>query len=76
MKKAVISIICLFVGLSSGLLLQAQSVSCCQIHEPENHTIVVERLMRYHDSREYERQIRQVVNNARHYLELRLKRLT
>ena len=75
MVKAVILIIGLLVVLSSGLLLQAQPVSCCQIREPENHTIVVERLMRYHDSGEYERQIRQVVDNARHDLELRLKRL-
>ena len=37
--------------------------------EPENHAITVDRLMRYHDSGEYERQIREVANAARDYLE-------
>jgi len=37
--------------------------------EPENHAVTVERLMRYHDSGEYERGIREVVNVARDYLE-------
>jgi len=41
--------------------------------EPENHAVVVQRLMRYHDSGEYEWQIREVVNAARDYLEMRLK---
>ncbi|MBI3406396.1 MAG: HAD family acid phosphatase [Acidobacteria bacterium] len=41
--------------------------------EPENHAIVVERLRRYHDSGEYERQIRQVANDARDYLEARIR---
>lgn len=40
-------------------------------NEPENHAITVDRLMRYHDSGEYEREIREVVNSARDYLELR-----
>ena len=39
--------------------------------EPENHAVVVERLMRYHDSGEYEREIREVANSARDYLEAR-----
>jgi predicted secreted acid phosphatase len=39
--------------------------------EPENHAIVVDRLMRYHDSGEYEREIREVANSARDYLEMR-----
>jgi predicted secreted acid phosphatase len=37
--------------------------------EPENHAITVERLMRYHDSGEYEREIREVANAARGYIE-------
>lgn len=37
--------------------------------EPENHTIVVERLMEYHDYGEYDLQIREVANAARDYLE-------
>lgn len=41
------------------------------LREPENHAIVVDRLMRYHDSGEYEREIREVVNSARDYLEQR-----
>jgi predicted secreted acid phosphatase len=41
------------------------------LEEPENHAITVARLMRYHDSGEYERQIREVVNSARDYLESR-----
>jgi predicted secreted acid phosphatase len=37
--------------------------------EPENHAVTVDRLMRYHDSGEYEREIREVANSARDYLE-------
>jgi predicted secreted acid phosphatase len=37
--------------------------------EPENHAITVDRLMRYHDSGEYEREMREVANRARDYLE-------
>jgi predicted secreted acid phosphatase len=39
--------------------------------EPENHAITVARLMRYHDSGEYEREIREVANSARDYLDSR-----
>jgi predicted secreted acid phosphatase len=37
--------------------------------EPENHAIEVERLMRYHDFGEYDREIRDVTNAARDYVE-------
>lgn len=37
--------------------------------ELENHAVTVERLMRYHDSGEYEREIREVANAARDYVE-------
>jgi len=37
--------------------------------EPENHAVVVERLMRYHDYGEYDREIREVANSARDYLD-------
>lgn len=47
--------------------LFAQSVALP--NEPENHAITVDRLMRYHDSGEYEREIREVANAARDYLE-------
>lgn len=36
--------------------------------EPENHAVVVDRLMRYHDFGEYEREIRDVTSSARDYL--------
>ena len=39
--------------------------------EPENHAITIARLMRYHDSGEYDREIREVSNSARDYLESR-----
>jgi predicted secreted acid phosphatase len=42
--------------------------------EPENHAVVVDRLVRYHDSGEYDREIRDVVDDARDYIEARAKR--
>jgi predicted secreted acid phosphatase len=48
--------------------LFAQS-GLASVVEPENHAITVDRLMRYHDSGEYERQIREVANAAHDYLE-------
>jgi predicted secreted acid phosphatase len=42
--------------------------------ELENHQVVVDRLMRYHDSGEYDREIREVVDEARDYLGDRIKR--
>ena len=36
--------------------------------EPENHALVVERLMRYHDYGEYDREIQVVADSAREYL--------
>jgi predicted secreted acid phosphatase len=39
--------------------------------DPENHSITVARLMRYHDSGEYELELREVANSARDYLESR-----
>jgi len=44
------------------------------VAEPENHAVAVDRLMRYHDSGEYESQIRQVVNSAAVYLRERAMR--
>jgi predicted secreted acid phosphatase len=49
----------------------AQNPGTCPVSaslEPENHAIVVERLMRYHDYGEYDREIREVANSARDYL--------
>jgi predicted secreted acid phosphatase len=47
---------------------------CSTSLEPENHAVVVDRLVRYHDSGEYDREIRDVVDDARDYLEARAKR--
>ena len=41
--------------------------------EPENHTLVVERLMRYHDYGEYDREIQVVADSARAYLAAAVK---
>jgi len=41
--------------------------------EPENHAIVVERLMRYHDYGEYDREIQVVAETAREYLAAAVK---
>ncbi|MGC2329855.1 MAG: HAD family acid phosphatase [Candidatus Acidiferrales bacterium] len=53
----------LLAGLTAAPLF-AQSFP----QEPENHTIVVERLMRYHDYGEYDREIQVVADSAREYL--------
>jgi len=62
----------------SALALSGQtssnSAQCPTSLEPENHSIVVDRLMRYHDSGEYDREIREVADDARNYLEARTKR--
>jgi predicted secreted acid phosphatase len=50
--------------------LFAQTASALAV-EPENHAITVDRLVRYHDSGQYELQIREVANAARDYLETR-----
>jgi predicted secreted acid phosphatase len=69
---------CLFVmTLGSTLLLSSQSTigpsNSTSLQEPENQALVVDRLMRYHDSGEYDREIREVVNAARDYLEIQIK---
>jgi predicted secreted acid phosphatase len=69
----------LFVTFLCGLTLCSRSSShaysraAWQRQEPENHKIVVDRLLLYHDSGEYERDIRDVANSARDYLEARVK---
>jgi acid phosphatase len=74
MKNAArISIIALVLASS----LKAQTSSNLQqrvtAREPENHAIVVARLMQYHDSGEYGREIREIANAARDYVAARLK---
>jgi predicted secreted acid phosphatase len=68
----------LLVGLFAFVLtLSGQADSnpapCSSCLEPENHAVVVDRLMRYHDSGEYDREIREVVDEARDYLGSRVK---
>lgn len=46
---------------------------CVGSQEPQNHAIAVDQLVRYHDSGEYDREIREVANAARDYLESRIK---
>lgn len=55
----------LVVGALSSVSLFAQGTS----QEPENHTLVIERLMRYHDYGEYDREIQNVTDAAREYLD-------
>jgi predicted secreted acid phosphatase len=69
----------LFLISACGVTLFAQSGSNISSppygawQEPENHAIVVDRLMRYHDYGEYDREIREVANSARDYLETVVK---
>jgi len=60
---------CALAGLLGAQTGARDAVSPWQ--EPENHAIVVERLIRYHDSGEYEWRIREVANAAREYLQER-----
>jgi len=76
MKTAMLSLVCLLAGLGSHFSVNPQAQPSCSFQEPENHTLVVERLMRYHDSGEYEREIREAANIARDYLDARMKNKT
>jgi acid phosphatase len=73
MKRLVLVLLLILVrgvalGGGSG---SAPSPASCK--EPENHKFVVDRLFLYHDSGEYEREIRDVANSARDYLNVRVK---
>jgi acid phosphatase len=67
-----ITIICIFAFTLCGQT-SSNPGQCLASLEPENHAIVVDRLIRYHDSGEYDREIREVANEARDYLEMRVK---
>jgi predicted secreted acid phosphatase len=59
-----------FIALTAGYL-NCQSPArdiAPQIQEQENRDVIVDRFMRYHDSGEYDREIRQVVDSAREFL--------
>ena len=58
------------VALGGGSASAPSPASC---KEPENHKLVVDRLLLYHDSGEYDREIRDVANSARDYLNARVK---
>jgi predicted secreted acid phosphatase len=63
------------IAFALAIPIQGQNTSAetsGRVLEPENHTIVVARLMRYHDSGEYEWGIREVANAARDYLRIRV----
>lgn len=61
-----------FVLVSLGSAQNAPSASFGSgLEEPENHAVTFARLMRYHDSGEYDREIREVANSAHDYLESR-----
>jgi len=63
-----------FLSISLLALAIGVSLSFAQgLTEPENHTLTVTRLMTYHDSGEYEREIREVADAARDYLETHFK---
>jgi predicted secreted acid phosphatase len=59
------------VALGSRSSSTAPTTATCK--EPENHKLAVDRLLLYHDSGEYDREIREVANYARDYLSARVK---
>jgi acid phosphatase len=65
--------ICVFAFTLCGQT-SSNSGRCSASLEPENHAITVDRLIRYHDSGEYDREIREVADDARDYIEMRTKR--
>src|ERR1700722_1041820 len=72
MKRFLQSLVVLFSGITLLLGQNGQSVRGYEtVGEPENHAVTVDRLVRYHDSGQYESDIRQVVNSAMEYLKAR-----
>jgi predicted secreted acid phosphatase len=69
---SLVSMICVFAFTLCGQT-NSNPGRCSTSLEPENHAIVVDRLIRYHDSGEYDREIREVANDARDYLEMRVR---
>ena len=71
------SFLVLFLAPSSTPYTQNRTNVAVQasvsFQEPENHAIEVDRLMRYHDFGEYDREIREIANSARDYLETVVK---
>ncbi len=67
--------ICLALILTIGLVAGASAQNCPApatagtLPEPENLTVSLDRLVRYHNSGQYDSEIRQVANSAREYLE-------
>jgi predicted secreted acid phosphatase len=74
MKRFVPVLLVVFVcGIALGGGSGSAPSSNANCREPENHTLVVNRLLLYHDSGEYDRQIREVANSARDFLAARVK---
>ena len=74
MKRFVPVVLVVFVfGFALGGGSGSAPSSAANCREPENHKFVVDRLLLYHDSGEYEREIREVANSARDYLATRAK---
>ena len=74
MKRFVPVLLVVFVfGFALGGGSGSAPSSAANCREPENHKFVVDRLLLYHDSGEYEREIREVANSARDYLATRVK---
>jgi predicted secreted acid phosphatase len=67
-----VSMLCIFAFTLFGQTNSSPG-RCSASLEPENHAIVVDRLIRYHESGEYDREIREVANDARDYLEMRAR---
>jgi predicted secreted acid phosphatase len=71
MSKIARFVLFLSLGIAVGPTI-ANSQEAGEQREPENHAITIERLMRYHDSGEYDREIREVANSAREFLRARV----
>lgn len=75
MPRAITRVAFVVCVYACTLFAQTGSITPAPVtwQEPENHAIVVDRLLPYHDSGEYDREIREVANSARDYLEARIK---
>lgn len=74
MKRFVpVLLVALVCGIALGGGSGSAPLSPVNCREPENHQLAVNRLLLYHDSGEYDRDIREVANSARDYLAARVK---
>lgn len=74
MKRFVpVLLIAIVCGIALGGRSGSAPLSPVNCREPENHQLAVNRLLLYHDSGEYDRDIREIANSARDYLAARVK---